>query len=74
MGCWKVSNMEFLDPKEAKKFKKEKWIQYCGTPCSYLFFINQKYSEIIRSYVLLKSYQSEKRVTLKMVQKTINFK
>ena len=24
MGCWKMSKMEFLDPKEAEKFKKTK--------------------------------------------------
>ena len=28
-----MSNMEFLDTQEAEKFKKQKWIQYCGTPC-----------------------------------------
>ena len=26
--------MEFLDPEEAYKFKKQKWKQYCGTPCT----------------------------------------
>ena len=25
--------MAFLEPKEAEKFEKQKWIQYCGTPC-----------------------------------------
>ena len=25
--------MEFLDPQEAEKFKIQKCIQYCGTPC-----------------------------------------
>ena len=26
--------MEFLDPKEAEKFKKQKWKQFWWTPCS----------------------------------------
>ena len=26
--------MEFLDPLDAEKFKKQKWIQYYGTPCT----------------------------------------
>ena len=26
--------MEFLDPLEAEKFKKQKCVQFCGTPCS----------------------------------------
>ena len=25
--------MEFLDPLEAEKFKKQKCVQFCGTPC-----------------------------------------
>ena len=25
--------MEFLDPQEAEKFKKQKWKQICWTPC-----------------------------------------
>ena len=29
-----MSNMEFLDPQEAEKFKKQKWPMFCGTPCS----------------------------------------
>ena len=27
-----MSKMKFLDPLEAEKLKKQKWIQYCGTP------------------------------------------
>ena len=29
-----MSKMAFLEPKEAEKFEKQKWIQYCGTPCT----------------------------------------
>ena len=25
--------MKFLDPQEAEKFKKQKWLMFCGTPC-----------------------------------------
>ena len=32
-GYWKMSKMEILDPKETKKFKKQKWKQICWTPC-----------------------------------------
>ena len=28
-----MSKMEFLDAFEAKKLIKQKWEQYCGTPC-----------------------------------------
>ena len=28
-----MSKMEFLDALEAKKLTKQKWEQYCGTPC-----------------------------------------
>ena len=34
MGCWKMSNMEFLDPLEAEKFNKQKWKQFWWTPCN----------------------------------------
>ena len=27
--------MEFPDPYEAEKFKKQKWLMFCGTPCSH---------------------------------------
>ena len=29
-----MSKMKFLGLQEADKFKKQKCIQYCGTPCS----------------------------------------
>ena len=29
-----MSKMEFLDPQKAKKLKKQKWKQCCGTPCT----------------------------------------
>ena len=29
-----MSKMEFLDPLEAEKFKKQKCVQFCRTPCS----------------------------------------
>ena len=38
MGCGKMSNMEFLDTLEAEKFKKQKWLMFCGTPCKPTFF------------------------------------
>ena len=28
-----MSKMEFLDPLEAEKFKKQKCVQFCRTPC-----------------------------------------
>ena len=28
-----MSKTEFLDPLEAEKFKKQKCVQFCGTPC-----------------------------------------
>ena len=28
-----MSKTEFLDPLEAKKFKKQKCVQFCRTPC-----------------------------------------
>ena len=28
-----MSKIEFLDPKEAEKFKKQKWNVFCWTPC-----------------------------------------
>ena len=28
-----MSKMKFLDPQEAEKFKKQKWKQFCWTPC-----------------------------------------
>ena len=34
-GCWKMSKMEVLDPLEAKKFKKQKCIHFCRSPCIY---------------------------------------
>ena len=34
-----MSNMEFLDPQEAEKFKKPKGIEYGRTPCM-LTFVN----------------------------------
>ena len=33
MGYFKMSKMEFLDPLEAEKLKKQKCVQFCGTPC-----------------------------------------
>ena len=29
-----MSNMEFLDPQEAEKFKKQKCLMFSGTPCT----------------------------------------
>ena len=29
-----MSKMEFLDPKETEKFKKQKRVQFCRTPCT----------------------------------------
>ena len=31
-----MSKMEFLRQYEAEKFKKQKCIQHCGTPCTYI--------------------------------------
>ena len=31
-----MSKMEFLDPKETEKFKKQKRVQFCRTPCIYV--------------------------------------
>ena len=32
MGCWKMSKMEFLDTKEAEKFKKKSGNSIVGHP------------------------------------------
>ena len=29
-----MAKIEFLDPEEAEKFKKQKWNVFCWTPCS----------------------------------------
>ena len=28
-----MSKMKFLDLEEAEKFKEQKWVMFCGTPC-----------------------------------------
>ena len=33
-----MSKMEFLGALEAEKFNKQKWEQYCRTPCRYKGF------------------------------------
>ena len=44
-----MSKMEFLDPKEAEKFKKQKWKQFCWTPCIYQsMFHGVGFSEVHR--------------------------
>ena len=33
-----MTKIEFLDPKETEKFKKQKRVQFCRTPCSIRMF------------------------------------
>ena len=33
-----MSKMELLDALEAQKLMKQKWKQYCGTPCMLFYF------------------------------------
>ena len=42
----KMSKMKFRDPKEAEKFKKQKWKQFWWTPCR---CVRTKYEDILIS-------------------------
>ena len=51
-----MSNMEFLDPLEAEKLAKQKWLQFYETPCSWdqfqrsSFINNYEYESVVHWY------------------------
>ena len=42
-----MSKMEFLGPFKAEKFKKQKWVQFCRTPCIMQMHILIIYNEVL---------------------------
>ena len=42
-----MSKMEFLGPFKAEKFEKQKWVQFCRTPCIMQIHILIIYNEVL---------------------------
>ena len=51
-----MSKMEFLDPLEAEKFKKQKCVQFCRTPCI-LNIVGEKFQSMNINIHFVTQYQ-----------------